>query len=41
MIERPRSGLIWNVVLAFFAVLMLLPIFWMLITSLKSATDVY
>ena len=41
MTERPRSRWIWHTVLAFVAVLMLLPIFWMLITSLKSATDVY
>ena len=41
MTERPRSRWVWHTVLAFVAVLMLLPIFWMLITSLKSATDVY
>ena len=41
MTGRPRSRWIWHTVLAFVAVLMLLPIFWMLITSLKSATDVY
>ena len=41
MTERPRSRWVWHIVLAFVAVLMLLPIFWMLITSLKSATDVY
>ncbi len=41
MTERFVNRWIWNLVLGLFAVVMLLPIFWMLITSLKPATEVY
>jgi len=39
--ERFVNRWIWNLVLGLFAVVMLLPIFWMLVTSLKPATEVY
>ena len=41
MTERFVNRWIWNLVLGLFAVVMLLPIFWMLVTSLKPATEVY
>ena len=41
MTERFVNRWIWNLVLGLFAVVMLLPILWMLVTSLKPATEVY
>ena len=35
------SSIIWNIILGILAILMLLPIFWMLVTSLKPAQEVY
>jgi len=41
MTDRFVNRWVWNLLLAVCAVVMLLPIFWMLVTSLKPATEVY
>ncbi|MDP7279946.1 MAG: carbohydrate ABC transporter permease, partial [Candidatus Poribacteria bacterium] len=41
MTDRFVNRWVWNLLLGVCAVVMLLPIFWMLVTSLKPATEVY
>ena len=41
MKDSEISAIIWNILLVICAILMLLPIFWMLVTSFKPAEEVY